>query len=566
MPIEQPEPNRRADDRGDPLSFRTAELTAIARPEPVSPTRRLLARLLDPELLALYSLVAAWLAFTFLAESDPEGSAYRDIGLGIAAAWSLLELFAVRRHRALVEAQRAAHAQALSAASRRNRELDRLRHLAAALLTGNDVSALNRQIAQAAADLLEAEAGTIMLVVEEGRFLRVVAGSGPMSSIVGALVPMDRSLVGMVVTDDQPTIIDDMENDPRNAPFEQLSGRLITAAMVPLRSAGLVVGAVCAYNRRDGRTFETHDLTLLQALGDQVVLGLDRATTLEELRRNERMLATRNRDLQRATKLKSEFLANMSHELRTPLNAIIGFSDLLLTEGLGALEEQQKEFLESILRNGRHLLGLINSVLDLSKIEAGRMVLSLGPCEIRDAITGAVADTSSLRSSKSQECILDLPEEGSLEVIADGVRVRQVLINLLSNASKFTGEGGRITVSAVRTVAPMPTRTANPSGGVIELATRQVVWISVSDSGIGISTEDLGKLFREFSQVDSSASRAAQGTGLGLALCKRFVEMHGGQIGVESVPGKGSSFWFLLPVDGPPSAREAESIETAAAH
>ena len=212
--------------------------------------------------------------------------------------------------------------------------------------------------------------------------------------------------------------------------------------MVPMRSAGLVVGAVCAYNRKDGRPFTEHDRQLLQTLGDQVVLGLDRTSSLEELRRNERMLAAKNKELQRVTQLKSEFLANMSHELRTPLNAVIGFSDLLLTEGLGPLEAQQREFLEAILRNGQHLLGLINSVLDLSKIEAGRMALSLTPCDVREAITGAVADTASLRTAKNQECVIDLAENNSLEVVADGTRIRQVLFNLLSNASKFTPDGG----------------------------------------------------------------------------------------------------------------------------
>src|SRR5690606_28022282 len=133
--------------------------------------------------------------------------------------------------------------------------------------------------------------------------------------------------------------------------------------------------------------------------------------------------------------LKSEFLANMSHELRTPLNAIIGFSDLMLSEGLGPLEEQHKEFLEAILRNGRHLLGLINSVLDLSKIEAGRMVLSLERCDVRYAVTAAVSDTASLRTAKRQEAVIDVADDVGLEITADGTRVRQVLFNLLSNAS-----------------------------------------------------------------------------------------------------------------------------------
>ena len=508
--------------------------------------------------LVFYTLLPGWLSVAFLVSEN------KDIGLGFAALSGTVALITMRRWRALEGRQKESLSRALAAADRRNRELERLRDLAAALLAGNDLATLNRQIAQAAADLLEAEGGAIMLVVEEGRFVRVVAGSGPLLPAVGSLVPMEHSLVGHVIVHDEAVLVDSMEEDARNHPHEQLTGRLTSAAMVPLRSAGLVVGAVCAYNRKDGRSFGEHDRQLLQTLGDQVVLGLDRTTVLEELRRNERMLAAKNKELQRATQLKSEFLANMSHELRTPLNAIIGFSDLLLTEGLGPLEEQQKEFLEAILRNGRHLLGLINSVLDLSKIEAGRMTLSLATCDVREAIIGAVTDTSSLRSGKQQECVVDLPEGGSIEIVADGVRIRQILFNLLSNASKFTGEGGRITVSAVRTIAPMPSVAPARAGEAVKLATREVVWVSVSDSGMGIKSGDMGKLFREFSQVDASASRAAQGTGLGLVLCKRFVELHGGQIGVESIYGKGSTFWFMLPVDGPPKRRDGSSVDTVA--
>jgi signal transduction histidine kinase len=188
-------------------------------------------------------------------------------------------------------------------------------------------------------------------------------------------------------------------------------------------------------------------------------------------------------------------------------------------------------------------------VLDLSKIEAGRMALTLGQTDLRDAITGAVADTASLRSAKSQECTLDL-DESSLEVVADGVRVRQVLYNLLSNASKFTPEGGRIALAARRTRAPLRV-PADRAGDDRRMTTQDVVWVKVVDTGIGIAPGDMDKLFQEFSQVDSSPSRQAQGTGLGLALSRKFVEMHGGRIGAESAPGKGSSFWFILPIEGP---------------
>ena len=285
-----------------------------------------------------------------------------------------------------------------------------------------------------------------------------------------------------------------------------------------------------------------------QTLGDQVVVGLDRAAVLEESRRNERELAAKNAELLRATRLKSEFLANMSHELRTPLNAIIGFSDLILSGQVGELEPQHREFLEAVLRNGRHLLSLINSILDLSKIEAGRMTLELAHADVREAITGAVADTASLRSAKRQECHLDLG--APLHVLADAVRVRQVLFNLLANASKFTPDGGSITLRALPTQAPLAL-PAERAGEEPRMMTRDVVWVSVSDTGVGIQPEDMPKLFLEFSQVDSSASRQAQGTGLGLALCRKFVEMHGGTIGAESVPGRGTTFWFILPTEGP---------------
>jgi len=458
-----------------------------------------------------------------------------------AVAFGVARVSADRRRG---EAERQA---AESRAQQRDRELTWLQWVAAAMVSGDTLDHVLQVVADATADLLASESAAIGFVVEEGRFVRIVAGTGPIAVARDRLLPVENSLLGWVVTNEGPLTSPDMQSDPRNFPVPDLS--LKTLACVPLRSAGFVIGVLAAFNRKDGRPFAEADVHLLQTLGDQVVVGLDRAHVLEESRRKEDVLATKNRELQRATELKSQFLANMSHELRTPLNAINGFSDLLLTEELGPLNETQREFLDSILRNGTHLLGLINSVLDLSKIEAGRMVLALATCDLRELILGAVTDTAPLRTPKGQECKLEIGTT-PLTALADGTRIRQILFNLLSNASKFTPEGGQVTVSAVLTRAPLPV-PAERTGDVVRLVSRDVVWVSVRDSGVGIKQDDMPKLFHEFSQVDSSASRQQQGTGLGLALSRRFVEMHGGTIGAESVYGAGATFWFILPCEGP---------------
>ncbi len=495
-----------------------------------------------PAYVTAVAVVCGWFGVYFAFQSHW-------LGIVLPLVTTALTIVALRRGDRLAGASRASLRNALEIADARNRELERLSQLAAVMLRDVTLPNLFQAVADAAADLLEAEGAVITLLVEEGRFLRVEATAGIFSPAQGELIPSHASLSGWVVQNDQPIASDDVAGDPRTTRLSGVDASLRTGAIVPLRSASVVIGTLGVVNRRDGRRFEDHHLRLLRTLGDQAVMALDRAHTFEEIRRNERDLTAKNVELERATRLKSEFLANMSHELRTPLNAIIGFSDLLLSGGLGELSHEQRDLLEAVLRNGQHLLDLINSVLDLSKIEAGRMALALAPTNLRGAITGAVADTASLRTAKLQQCDVRM-DEGPLQIVADGVRVRQVLFNLLSNASKFTPERGQITLSVVRTDAPLPTPAAR-AGEQSHLVPRPAVWIAVSDTGIGIRPEDMGKLFQEFSQLDSSASRQQQGTGLGLALSRRFVELHAGTIGAESIFGKGSTFWFILPVEGP---------------
>jgi signal transduction histidine kinase len=229
--------------------------------------------------------------------------------------------------------------------------------------------------------------------------------------------------------------------------------------------------------------------------------------------------------LEATSRHKSDFLANMSHELRTPLNAIIGFSEVLLERMFGEINAKQKEYLQDILSSGRHLLSLINDILDISKVEAGRMELQLAPMDLRFVLQNAVSLVRERATRQGINVALDVDDSvGTIE--ADERRVKQILLNLLSNALKFTPAGGRVMLTAVR----------------IDDAAQ----ISVRDTGIGIRSEDRDRIFEEFQQA--GPGKAVEGTGLGLALAKRFVEMHGGRIWVESTVGAGSEFTFTLPL------------------
>ncbi|MDX1376724.1 MAG: ATP-binding protein, partial [Burkholderiales bacterium] len=240
-------------------------------------------------------------------------------------------------------------------------------------------------------------------------------------------------------------------------------------------------------------------------------------------------LRQKSAELEVASRHKSEFLANMSHELRTPLNAIIGFSEVLRERMFGELTEKQDDYVADILSSGRHLLALINDILDLSKIEAGRMELELSDFPLESAIEGAL----SLVKERAQRHGVALDCEigaGIDQIRADERKFKQVLLNLLSNAVKFTPEGGSVKVRATR------------NGEWLEVAVR--------DTGAGIAPEDQSAVFEEFKQVGNDHARRAEGTGLGLPLTKRIVELHGGQMRLESALGKGSTFSFTLPLAG----------------
>jgi signal transduction histidine kinase len=243
------------------------------------------------------------------------------------------------------------------------------------------------------------------------------------------------------------------------------------------------------------------------------------------LRETARIEAER-RSLEIASRHKSEFLANMSHELRTPLNAVIGFSEVLGERMFGDLNAKQLEYVQDIQSSGRHLLALINDILDLSKVEAGRMELELAPFDLRAALDASLLLVRERAARHGVRLELEVDDAVTM-VVADERRFRQVMLNLLSNAVKFTPDGGRVRVSAVL------------RDGVVEIA--------VNDTGVGIPKEDQDLIFEEFRQARGDSAGKREGTGLGLSLTKRLVEAHGGRLWVTSEPGLGSTFTFTLP-------------------
>jgi PAS domain S-box-containing protein len=295
--------------------------------------------------------------------------------------------------------------------------------------------------------------------------------------------------------------------------------------------------------RKDGSEFPVEiSLSPVKSEGGFHVTAIIRDVTEqkiaeEKIRSANQELGLRNQEAERANRLKSEFLASMSHELRTPLHTIIGFTELLAEELEGPLNEKQKRFLNHVHQDSLHLLELINDILDLSKIEAGRLELHSESFDARQVLFDALNGIRPIADSRN--ITLESSIAGEVFIFADRVRFREIVSNLLSNAVKFTAEGGRVSVEQ----RPAP---------------RGLVCFSVADTGIGIAPEDQEAIFDKFHQVGSTTRGVREGTGLGLAIVKRLVEMHGGTITLESAPGQGSRFSFTMPADD--TGKSAEPV------
>jgi len=415
---------------------------------------------------------------------------------------------------------------------RRVRELRLLHDVGLATASGVRLEETLQAAAVALAVELEGNNVALMLLDPESGTLRMEASVGyPPDAVKGLHLRLGEGITGWVAQHGEPALVPDVRLDPR---YYEGAPDTRSELCVPLVADSRVIGVLNIESPQPD-VFTDDDRRLLSTLASNLTVLIERARLFEEVEaaRNESQqraeaLEEANVRLRELDRLKSEFLANMSHELRTPLNSIIGFSEVLIDGLVGEMTGEQKECLENVHSSGHHLLALIDDVLDLSKIEAGRMELEPATFDVAELLAEVQATIRPLIEEKSQ--VLEIEQAGGLPPLtADRFRVKQILLNLLSNAHKFTLVEGHITLSC-------------------RLVDQATLLFSVADTGIGIKPEDQKIIFEEFRQADGSASREVTGTGLGLAISKRLVEMHGGRIWVESEYGHGATFSLLLPL------------------
>ncbi len=392
-----------------------------------------------------------------------------------------------------------------------------------------DLQTVLSTIVAKAVQLSATDGGAIYVFDEERQEFQLRATHGTDETMIAAIreegIRSDERIIARATAQRVPVQVPDLLNEPLS-PVLNLVIRAGYRALlvVPLLRPDAIIGTLVVRRKQPGE-FPKSTVDLLETFADQSVLAIQNARLFREIEE-------KGRELEIASKHKSQFLANMSHELRTPLNAILGYTELILDSIYGEPSEKMRTVLERLQANGRHLLGLINDVLDLSKIEAGQLTLSLDDYSLSDVVQGVVSAVEPLAAEKrlafTAEVAPDLPKGRG-----DERRLSQVLLNLVGNAIKFTDKG-EVAIRAS--------------------ATNGAFTVAVCDTGPGISAADQAKIFEEFQQADSSITRKKGGTGLGLSIAKRIIEMHGGRIWVESEPGKGSTFCFTVPVRVEPQA------------
>ncbi|MGZ6672574.1 MAG: response regulator [Solirubrobacteraceae bacterium] len=402
-------------------------------------------------------------------------------------------------------------------------ELRALGEVSHAVSSSRDLDEMLTTIIAQAVRLSDTDGGSIFEFNAQARVFEVRTCVGTSEELIETLrslrIHIDETFVGRAAIGGQPLQAPDLDLEQLDFHTEALrrhGWRSLLA--VPLTREDEIIGALVVRRTTPGE-FTPQTCGLLETLASQSAVAIHNARLFRELE-------VKTDQLEVASRHKSEFLASMSHELRTPLNAVIGFSDVLLERMFGELNERQEEYLRDIRSSGHHLLELINEILDLSKVEAGRMDLDLGPVALAEAIDHGLAMVRERAAKHGITVRRDIAGDIGM-VWADELKLRQVLLNLLTNAVKFTPDGGSVEIAA------------RVTDGEVE--------VSVSDTGIGIPEAERERIFEAFQRGGRTAPTGAEGTGLGLTLTRQIVELHGGRIWMTSTPGEGSTFAFVLP-------------------
>ena len=360
-----------------------------------------------------------------------------------------------------------------------------------------------------------------------------------METLLNKGIPYGQGLLWQVVTTGNPLFVDDYKNHPSAVPAFRHPG-IGDLGIFPIPAAnGKIIGVLTLESRSAQKLQDAPQQNMLLAACRVMGVAIERAQ--DQIR-----LSQVNQDLEQASQLKSEFLTSMSHELRTPLNSILGFADLLQRQVAGVLNPRQVKYTQIIAESGQHLLGLINDILDLAKIESGKDELDLQPIAIADLCVQCV-EMVQHRADKKRLVLSQEIDQRLGQVNLDERRVRQMVINLLSNAVKFTPEGGQIKFACRLAYGSQLQEQYRPDRSPVNLSTPYLC-LEVQDTGIGIAQDKWNVLFRPFQQVDASLTREHEGTGLGLALTKRLAELHGGTVSLKSVEHQGSTFAVWLPL------------------